>query len=154
MRQRPIQEKTDPVAVIGLLPRFYLGAIFAIAAYTKIFSVHGYVDAVHTFLVSSKTAGAPAFYAGFISSAVLPNISSWATAVVAGEIAVALSLLLGLFTRFGAVIAVYLLANFMLAGGTAIWEPTSHELPDMILAFIVIMTGPGRILGIDNALSR
>ena len=157
MIQRPITSKTetvDIVAVIGLVPRFYLGAIFAIAADAKIFSPHGYVDAVRSFLVGPSFAAAPAWYTSFVTSAVLPHIGAVATLAVGAEVLIAVSLLLGIFTRLGAVVAIYLLINYMFAKGGTIWNPASNDAADIMLAYVVVMSGPGRIFGIDKLLSR
>ena len=157
MIQRPIASKSDSVdavMVIGLVPRFYLGAMFAIAAYGKIFSAHGYVDAVRGFLVGPSLAAAPAWYSSFVATAVLPHIGTVATLAVGAEVCIAVSLLLGIFTRLGAAVAIYLLINYMFAKGSAIWNPASNDAADIMLAYVVVMTGPGRIFGLDKLLSR
>jgi len=157
MIQRPITSKTDSVdavTVIGLVPRFYLGAIFAIAAYEKIVSPHGYVGAVQAFLVGPSLASAPAWYTSFVSTAVLPHISLFASLAVGAEICIAISLLFGLLTRLGAAVAIYLLINYMFAKGSAVWNPASNDAADIMLAYVVVMSGPGRIFGIDKFLSR
>jgi uncharacterized membrane protein YphA (DoxX/SURF4 family) len=152
MVQRPINEEADPLVVIGLVPRFYLGAVFAIAALTKIVAPHGYVAAVRAFLISPATSAAPAWYATFINTNVIPNISTWAAAVVLGEVCIALSLIFGLFTRLGAAVAIFALANYTFATGMAFWTPGNVDAADIILAFVVLMSGPGRIFGIDRFL--
>ncbi len=157
MIQRPITSKTDAVdaiTVIGLVPRFYLGAIFAIAAAGKIFSPLGYVAAVRAFLVGPSLAAAPVWYTSFVSAAVLPHIGTFATLAVGAEVCIAISLLLGLFTRLGAAVAIYLLINYMFAKGSAVWNPASNDAADIMLAYVVVMSGPGRIFGIDKLLSR
>jgi uncharacterized membrane protein YphA (DoxX/SURF4 family) len=154
MIQRPITSNADAVIVIGLVPRFYLGAMFAIAAYEKIFSPHGYVAAVRAFLVGPSVTAAPAWYTQFVATTVLPHIDTFATLVVGAEICIALSLLFGLFTRLGAAVSVYLLMNYMFAKGSAIWNPASNDVADMMLAYVVVMTGPGRIFGLDKLLTR
>ncbi len=156
MIQRPIESKTnaDAVMVIGLVPRFYLGAIFAIAAYGKIVSPHGYVLAVRSFLLGPALGNAPQWYASFVSTTVLPHISTVATLAVGAEVCIAVSLLLGLFTRLGAAIAIYLLINYMFAKGSTVWNPASNDAADIMLAFVVVMSGPGRIFGIDKFLTR
>ncbi len=154
MRQRPIAERVDPVPVIGLVPRFYLGAIFGIAAYSKIFSAHGYVAAVTAFLTGPKVASAPAWYASFLSTAVIPHVQVWAAVVTGGEALLGIGFVFGLLTRFCAAGAIYMLVNYMFATGVAIWDPTSHDAPDIVLAFVVLMTGPGRVFGLDALLDR
>ncbi len=154
MIQRPITSNADAVVVIGLVPRFYLGAIFGIAAYGKIFSAHGYVEAVRSFLTGPMVTNAPAWYASFVYTTVLPNISTVATLTVGAEICIALSLLLGLFTRLGAAVAIYLFINYMFAKGSSIWNPASNDAADIMLAYVVVMTGPGRIFGLDKLLTR
>ncbi len=154
MIQRPITSNADAVIVIGLVPRFYLGAMFAIAAYGKIFSPHGYVEAVRGFLVGPSLTAAPAWYTSFVATTVIPHLNLFAALVVGGEICVAISLILGLFTRLGAAVSIYLLINYMFAKGAAIWMPASNDAADIMLAYVVVMTGPGRIFGIDKLLSR
>lgn len=154
MRQRPIEAKADPVPVIGLVPRFYLGAIFAISAYGKIFAAGGYVQAVRGYLTGPAVSNAPAWYASFLTTAVVPHVATWAAIVTAGEALVAVSLIFGVFARLGAAAAIYMLVNYLFASGLAIWDPKSHDVPDILLAFVVLMTGPGRVFGLDRFLSR
>ena len=153
MRSRPLDKPTDPTIVVGLVPRFFLGAVFAIAAYGKVTAPRGFATAIGGFLMS-QTGNAPGWYQGFLHNAVFPHIDTFAMLVVAGEIFVAGSLLLGLLTRVGAIVALYLLVNYMLAKGQVIWSPTSNDAADIMLAIVVAMTGPGRILGIDAYLAR
>jgi thiosulfate dehydrogenase [quinone] large subunit len=153
MRTRPIDKPADPAIVVGLLPRFFLGAIFLIAAMAKITAPRGFATAISGFIMT-QTNDAPPWYQGFLHTAVIPHLATWSLLIVGGEIFVAISLLLGLLTRVGAIVALYLLVNYMLAKGQVIWSPTSNDAADIMLAIVIAMTGPGRILGIDAYLAR
>ena len=97
------------------------------------------------------TAGYP-WYAAFVRGVVLPHASLFASLVIAGESVVAISLLFGVATRLGALLAIVLLLNYASAKGTAWWSPGSNDVPDMILALLVCIGAAGRFFGIDKQL--
>jgi thiosulfate dehydrogenase (quinone) large subunit len=93
----------------------------------------------------------PATYAGFIDNVVAPNAGTFALLIALGETVVGVSLLLGLLTRVGSIVAVWLLANFMLAKGLPNFEGSMDRL--MLLMCIVFgAAAAGLTWGLDGAL--
>ena len=72
------------------------------------------------------------WYASFLQSTVLPNLVAWSNAVVIGEIAIGLGLIVGLFTRTAAFFAFFMSFNFLRAG-------TVSENPMLIMLALGIM---------------
>ena len=139
--------------VPGLIARFYLGVIFAVAAYSKITGPRPFPEQLGAFLPRLAQDAAP-WYHDFVTNVVLPNATIFGYAVVAGETFVAVTLLLGILTRVGAIVAIVLLLNYFLAKGLPIWSPASNDIADVMLAAIVAITGPGRLFGLDALLRR
>ena len=68
-----------------------------------------------------------------------------------GELAVGLSLLLGLLTRIGALLGALMLFSFAFGGGQGLVPPGNALLMGAICVLFVVAP-PGRVLGIDSAL--
>jgi thiosulfate dehydrogenase (quinone) large subunit len=62
----------------------------------------------------------PTWYGSFLAHLVLPHAPVWSYAIVAGEIAVGLGLILGLFTGIAACSGAFMNVNYMLAGSVSI----------------------------------
>lgn len=77
----------------------------------------------------------------------------FATLVTMGESFVAGSLLLGLATRLGAGVGMFLMANYALMWGNSFLVPTGNWM-DFWQFVVVFLTAPGRVLGVDAALRR
>jgi uncharacterized membrane protein YphA (DoxX/SURF4 family) len=138
------------VIVAALIPRFFLGIIFLLAVLPKLTAPTGFSANLGSFLSNMAMHSAPAWYQTFLSSAVMPNLSIFAYAIIVGELVVAVSMILGIGTRVGALVAIFLNANYMLAKGAALWYPSSNDAADIMLALVVFLTSPGLILGIDG----
>ena len=117
-------------ALLWFLVRLYLGYEFLMAGWGKLASpawfgadagaaLQGFVQGA-----LSKTTGAHpdvyAWYASFLQSTVLPHLVIWSNAVVLGEIAIGLGLIVGLCTRTAAFFAFFMSFNFLLAGTVSI----------------------------------
>jgi thiosulfate dehydrogenase [quinone] large subunit len=120
-------------APLWLLVRLYLGYEFFMAGWTKMANpvwfgsdagaaLQGFVQGA-----LGKTVGAHPdvyqWYASFLQSAVLPNVTIWSNAVVLGELAIGLGLIVGLCTRSAAFFAFFMAFNFLLAGTVSV-NPT------------------------------
>ncbi|MBU6388564.1 DoxX family membrane protein [Patescibacteria group bacterium] len=121
-------------APLWLLVRLYLGYEFLMAGWGKLASpawfgsgagaaLQGFVQGAVAKTVCA--AGTPAaachpdvqmWYASFLQSTVLPHLVVWSNAVVIGELAIGLGLIVGLFTGVAAFFAFFMSLNFMLAG--------------------------------------
>ncbi|MFA6414674.1 MAG: DoxX family membrane protein [Candidatus Paceibacterota bacterium] len=117
-------------APLWLLVRLYLGYEFLMAGWAKLASpawfgadagaaLQGFVQGA-----LGKTGGAHPdvyqWYASFLQSTVLPHAVVWSNAVVLGEIAIGLGLIVGLCTRAAAFFAFFMAFNFLLAGTVSV----------------------------------
>jgi uncharacterized membrane protein YphA (DoxX/SURF4 family) len=134
------------------LPRLYLGVIFTVAAFGKLTQQADFADTLASFATNVALKNGYGFYAGIVRSVILPNVHVFATLVIAGESFVAVSMLFGLFTRAGAVVAIFLLANYACGKGFALWSPASNDVADIVLALVVLFGAAGRVGGIDKSL--
>ena len=62
---------------------------------------------------------AEGFFRPFLENVVAPNAATFAPLIALGEFTVGVTLVLGLFTRLGAITAMWLTLNYMLAKGLA-----------------------------------
>lgn len=129
-------------APLWFLVRLYLGYEFLMAGWGKFgnsawfgsdagAALQGFVQGA-----LAKTTGAHpdvyTWYASFLQSSVLPHLVVWSNAVVLGEIAIGLGLIVGLCTRTAAFFAFFMSFNFLLAG-------TVSANPVLIMLAIGIM---------------
>jgi uncharacterized membrane protein YphA (DoxX/SURF4 family) len=135
-----------------ILPRLFLGVIFSVAAYSKI-AGGGFAGHVSGFLSQVLVNSTPAYQA-FTRAVVLPHVGIVATLIVIGEAFVGIAMLAGFATRLASVVAVLLLANYMLAKGMTLWSPASNDAADIMLAIIVGVGAAGSVWGVDAALKR
>ena len=146
--------KTHSVPVILLLPlRLSVGLAFLISGQSKIAAGSwgaGYATEFSEFLTFNLES-AYGFYRPFIESVVLPYISQFAVLVAWGETLVGVSIFIGLFTRFGAAVGIFLALNFAFASGILIWMPSLETMLIWAL-FTLMVCSAGRGLGVDQVL--
>jgi uncharacterized membrane protein YphA (DoxX/SURF4 family) len=63
-------------------------------------------------------------------------------------------LVLGLFSRMAAVIALLLVVNYMLAKGAWFWYPSSNDAAFGMIAIALLIGAGGRTLGLDTLVAR
>jgi thiosulfate dehydrogenase [quinone] large subunit len=90
------------------------------------------------------------FYAPFLRSVVLPHDRVFTFLVVGGEVAVGLAMCLGLFSRAAAFGGLLLTSAFLLGQGDPIGANATAAFVAIFLT--LLLTPPGRFLGIDAAL--
>lgn len=90
-------------------------------------------------------------YRPFLEGVVLPNASTFAQMVTFTELFIAVSLILGLFTRLGALGAIWLTANFMLMKGLLNNAGSSDRL-FMLAAIVFFLSAAGLVWGLDGRL--
>ena len=120
-----------------LLPRLYLGMIFAIAAYTKIVVPGGFAATLAGFLNGVAVRQGFDWYQHFVSAVVVPHVAVFAVLVIAGEVLVAAAMLTGLALRPASLVAIFLLLNYASAKGLPLWSPASNDAADIVLAILV-----------------
>ena len=90
----------------------------------------------------------------FVSNVVLPHFYFFAPQVWASEVFIAISLILGIFSRLGAIVGALMAANLWLGlyRSPAEWPWTYFFL--LLLQITFIVYPPGRSLGVDAVLRR
>jgi len=88
-------------------------------------------------------------YARFLESFVLPNVDLFAKLVTLAEWTAAGALVLGLFTRAGALLAMWLMVNFMLMRGPSDVSASIDRL-FFLVCLVCFVTSAGRVLGLDG----
>lgn len=78
----------------------------------------------------------------------LPNSEIFAALVTAGEACVAVSLLLGVATRLGAAVSMWLAANYSLLYGQSFLIPSGNALYFWV-GFLFLVMAAGRAFGVD-----
>ena len=107
----------SPYRTAAILPRLYLGVIFAVAAYAKIFAPAGFAKSLAGFLNAVALTSGFGWYQELVRTVILPHIAFFAVLVTLCEAFVAVTMLLGFLTRAGAVVAICLLLNYLCAKG-------------------------------------
>jgi uncharacterized membrane protein YphA (DoxX/SURF4 family) len=93
----------------------------------------------------------PATYATFLDGVVMPNAPIFSMLVVLGMWTAGISLLLGLFTRLGGIVGMWLVLNFMLAKGLLNGEGSNDRL-FFAACFAFAAAAAGLVWGLDGAL--
>lgn len=125
-------------APLWFFMRLYLGYEFLMAGWGKMASpawfgsgagaaLNGFVQGAVAKTVCAPGVVAAAchpdvqmWYASFLQSTVLPHVMLWSNAVVIGEIAIGLGLIVGLFTGIAAFFAFFMALNFLFAGTVSV----------------------------------
>lgn len=145
---------THSVPVLFLLPlRLTIGLAFLVAGQQKVAAGNwgaAYESRLYEF-VSSNLENAYSFYRPFLESVVIPNAGKFAVLVAWGELLVGVSVFLGLFTRFGAAIGIFMMLNYMFAIGLGVWMPSLETLYVWAL-FTLLVCSAGRGFGADQVL--
>ncbi len=92
-------------------------------------------------------------YRSFLESVVAPNADLFANFAMIGELAVGVSLFLGLGTRLGVAGALFLALNYSLTIRFGLFPPSGNMGVFLVNALLLIGT-PGRRLGLDRLLKR
>lgn len=136
------------------LVRILTGAIWVIHALPKFLKSAAFLPPDGTFAVYLQrgvgiTSGP---YHDFLANVVVPNAALFAELVRFGELLVGISLVLGLFSRLGALFGVLLPLNYMAARG-AIGTVNGWGSADAMLALLCLISlilPTGRITGFDG----
>jgi uncharacterized membrane protein YphA (DoxX/SURF4 family) len=139
-------------ALAGL--RIYLGVIFALGVYPKLVAGHEFVARLNGFLTAVALQSAHPFYKQILTNAILPHLSTVATLVVVAKCAVALAMITGTSTRLAAIVAMFLLTNYMMAKGLWWWNPASNDGAFFMIALVLAICAAGRTFGVDAILAR
>ena len=90
-------------------------------------------------------------YKNFVSGTVIPNAGLFSVLVFLGECVVTVSLVLGLFTRVGAVVGIILNLNYMLSKGLTQGSGSIDRL-FIVGELVFFVTAAGLVWGLDGVL--
>src|ERR671925_447035 len=154
---------THPDRAVALL-RVVVGLWFVKAVWTKVSVAAGAVPypfvsprfiAFHPKRVAEFAAGNPiGWYKDFLETTVLPHAALFATLQTIGEVAVGVGLLFGIMTRLAALVGLFLAINFGLATQWMSFGQQGFHLLLTTSMVIFLVTGAGRVWGVDRWLSR
>ena len=136
--------------MLGLtLVRINIGVMFLIATYAKLSAGDGWPGRMVGFLnfQADKSFG---FYRDFVTLVVVPNKDIFGYMVAYGELFVGLSLVLGLTTRWGAMVGVFLVSNFIMAKGVFFWTPSSNDAMYILALLALLFVNNKDMLSLDN----
>ena len=95
------------------------------------------------------------WYQSFLADVVVPNKELFGYLVMSGEIVVGLCLVLGLLTRFSALVGLFMLANYYFGPGMARGGAVLGQQQTFLVSLLVILlANPGRTFGIDGFLFK
>lgn len=95
------------------------------------------------------------WYKEFLTDYVVPHRELFGYLVMSGEILVGLCLVLGLLTRFSALVGLFMLLNYYFGPGMARGGATLGQQQTFIISLIVILlANPGRTFGLDGSLFK
>lgn len=134
------------------LLRIGTGALFLIAGLGKFEHLAQWPGSLLEFLNHVEKNSFP-FYSGFIQVE-KAHFQLFAWLVALGEVGVGSALMLGAGTRLAAAVGVFMVFNYWFAKGANFWDPAGHDDLYIMIFLVLILTGAGRILGLDYFLSR
>jgi uncharacterized membrane protein YphA (DoxX/SURF4 family) len=137
-----------------LILRLHLGVILIITVLGKITRTDPFSVEMLGFLQGYSMRNASAPYRYFLQHTVIPHATIFSYLVIVGELTAGLSLLLGLGTRVGAAIAMFLFLNFLFAKGRLFWSPDSEDAAVFFSALVCLLGAAGRVWGIDAYLAK
>jgi uncharacterized membrane protein YphA (DoxX/SURF4 family) len=138
--------------------RFYTGAFWLMHGIPKFTQSQDFMPPTGMMqnFVNSAVANTHGPYQSFLTYVVLPNASVFAELVRLGEVVTGCLLLLGCFTRTGAVIGMLLSLNYLTAKGgfnhLSMWS--GIDAAAFSLCFTAFVLNTGKVLGIDALLGR
>lgn len=135
-----------------VVPRLYVGYAFLRAGIGKVQAGEPWVTNMAQWL-ERGLASSPGFYQAFLKGTVLPHKEVFAALVAWGELLVGAALLIGLFTRFAALAALAMNANYLLAQG-APWLGANVNAAFLFLDLVVLLGAAGRAFGLDYFLAK
>ena len=136
------------------MPPWFLALVRVFLGCTFLFSDHGNASPAELlgFLNEATKSGFP-WYRPIVSALIIPHAHAFGTLVLISEVSIGILLILGLWTRAAAVIAIILLVNYESAKGSLPWQPGIDQ-SDIVLALIIFVCDAGRTYGLDVIVNR
>src|SRR5687767_6565366 len=140
------------------LVRIVLGVLLLVSAVDKLGKGWMTSGEAMTQSVQQNLPKSEAFYRPFLEGTVLPNAALFSQLVTLGEVAAGVSLLLGLLTRVGAVVCMWLMLNYMLMKGTLFGQymngMTYSDRVYFLAGLACFLAAAGLSWGLDRVLGR
>ena len=152
----PMPAPRSPVYLMRLFAvlRIYLGVILLVTVLGKLTRDAPFATEMLGFLGGVVRRGAQPWYIAFIQQVVVPHAALFSYLIMTGELFAAISLLTGTLTRAGALVAMLLFLNYMLAKARMFWSPDSEDAAVFFIALVVLLSGAGRVWGVDSILAK
>ncbi|MBM7606292.1 thiosulfate dehydrogenase [quinone] large subunit [Metabacillus crassostreae] len=129
------------IAAAFVLARIYLSYMWLSNAENKIM----YDFSIGSMLESQVNSGVlPSWWAGFMKLFVLPNTNLFEALVTVGEFSVGIALLLGVFTRFSAIMGALMNFSFLMT-----FQATLDLQMLIIHLIIILLAGNAGRIGLD-----
>lgn len=136
--------------VLGLtLVRVNIGVMFLLAAYAKVSAGAQWPNRMVGFL-NYQAEKSFDFYREFVTGVVVPNKEIFGYMVAYGELFVALSLILGMTTRWGSMVGIFMVSNFIMAKGVFFWTPSSNDAMYILALLALLFINTKDMLALDN----
>ncbi len=137
------------------VPAWSLAVARVVLGCSFLFSDHGSGtrDELPGFLTAMLARSGYGFYQAFLRAVVVPHVDLFRTLVFAGELFAGIALIAGFATRLASAVAIFLLANFLLAKGAMPFRP-GIDIAEIALALVVMTGAAGRAFGADRFLAR
>lgn len=156
MREVSAHTVGQPASMVVLPLRLFLGVSFIAASLYKLmdpeFFAPGTVGYIGTQL-QGFAEGSP--IGGFLTTVAVPNAILFGIMVVAGEIAIGLGTVFGLFSRLAAIFGMLLSLTFWLS---ATWQVTPFfygaDLPFAVGWLVLALASPHPVLSLDGLIKR
>jgi len=95
------------------------------------------------------------WYKSFLMNTVVPHRELFGYLVMSSEILIGLCVLVGLLTRFSAIIGIFMLVNYFFGPGMARGGATLAQQQTFIVSLLVLtLANAGRTLGLDGLLFK
>ena len=137
-----------------LILRLHLGVILIFTVLGKISRSAPFSVEMLGFLQGYAMRNASFPYQQFLQHVVIPHATIFSYLVILGELTAGISLLLGLGTRVGSAVAMFLFLNFLFAKGRLFWSPDSEDAAVFFSALVCLLGAAGRVWGVDAYLAR
>ena len=146
-----LKERTNLWYISAL--RIYVGYYFLSQGYRKYERNFPHGDWVGRQIGDIAGLDLYPWYKRFLLDYVVPHQELFGYVVVIGELAVGACLLLGLFTRFSAIVGLFMVINYWLGPGMARGGITlAHQQIFIVSLAIFVLSNPGRAWGLDGLL--
>jgi uncharacterized membrane protein YphA (DoxX/SURF4 family) len=134
--------------------RIYTGVFWLAHGIPKLLNPHFFgPNGMMTTMITQSSADTSGFYHTFLQTVVLPNAALVSHLVAWGETLTGVSLLLGLLTRLGGVVGMFLPLNyFLMKGSFAVTGLGGMDISALALSFVSVALPTGLIWGIDGAI--